>query len=97
MNPIIKMFVQRKVNSFLKAEWLEGYRTVIIGLVYGAVTVAQSMGFAEDPALWNLAETLKGLCIGTGLVTLREGVKNDIEKATAVNVRKKKLPRGPRP
>jgi hypothetical protein len=62
--------------------------------VYGAATLAQSMGLAESPEVWNMMETLKGLCIGTGLITLREGVKNDVEKATAVNVRKKK--KGPR-
>lgn len=46
------------LGPLLELKFLEGYRSQLLGLIYGAVVMLQGMGYADS--WWDVAEMVKG-------------------------------------
>ena len=55
---------------------LKDRRTYIIGTLIGIVAAAKAMGYISEA----VADTLTELLLGSGLITLRAGIKSDSQR-----------------
>ena len=55
---------------------LKDRRTYIIGTLIGIVAAAKAMGYISEA----VADTLTEILLGTGLITLRAGIKSDSQR-----------------